>query len=918
VSLDHRRGAAFAPGEGTEYLRAGWDLDQTLNLYIETAHRLNDLGAVFTWTGHGTSHEGFDAEWRGVEIMTVDGDLLSRAEVFDEGDLDAALAKFDQLSRPTPRLENVASQAYERFRRYFADRDWAAMAELLTADTSVDDHRRVVNAEIRRGRDVEIVNMRAFADVGAKKSTATVIAIRGEHLVLCRTCISGDDEQPGGFRIEMLNIVETTAEKRILARAAYDPDDFEAAICELDARYIAGEAAAHAHFWSVITNAYATLNKQELPPVTSKWVTTDHRLRATFEAADQTAYIRGAWDLTPDLKMYVEAVHRLSNLGAVVTHAAYGSTQQGFDAEWRMIGLLTAGDDNIGRSELFNESDLDTALARFEELQPQARRLDNAASQVAERFWTYFANHEWAAMAEIIADDCCTHDRRRVVNADVLRGRAAHVTNMRAVVEVGFDGLTSTVLATREHRLALIRVHSSARGSAPGEVTAEMLSVVEIDTDNRLAGAVIFDSDDIDAAFEELDARYLAGEAAAHAHAWSVIARTTAAFNRHELPAADWVIIDHRQLAPIDASDLPAAVRAIWDLTPDLSTRIEAVHRLSSSGAVVTNAAHGTSPEGFAAEWRVVDLVTVEGDRISRDEFFDEADLDAALARFDELDRRTPSCENAATRTWARAADAFNGRDVDSFLARMTADGQLEDRRKGLRAIHKGAARRKAVRAVFEEAPVSWRMHAEPIATRGSRLELTRECYCDTNDADRPIVVELLHVMELGDDDLIRDIVSFDPDDRDDAFAELTARWIASGEVAYPELIEVVDRINAAINRHDWEAVATHFASAEYVDHRQLAHAVDGTIADWLSSLQTTGSRVPNFWVELAEVLARSAIGIVGRMALKGTSTDGASIEIPFVVLTLLHGERVTRLEAFDEDQRDLALVRLQEFNRPV
>src|SRR6202044_977593 len=87
---------------------------------------------------------------------------------------------------------------------------------------------------------------------------------------------------------------------------------------------------------------------------------------------------------------------------------------------------------------------------------------------------------------------------------------------------------------------------------------------------------------------------------------------------------------------------------------------------------------------------------------------------------------------------------------------------------------------------------------------------------------------------------------------------------------------------------------------------------------DWLSSLQTTGSLVPNFWVELAEILARSAVGIVGRMELKGTSTDGAAIEIPFVVLILLHGERVTRLEAFEEDQRDVALARLEERSRPV
>ena len=75
-----------------------------------------------------------------------------------------------------------------------------------------------------------------------------------------------------------------------------------------------------------------------------------------------------------------------------------------------------------------------------------------------------------------------------------------------------------------------------------------MLSVVEIDADERIAAVVVFDPDDIDAAFAELDARYLAGEAAAHAHTWSVIARAYAAFNRHELPATtpDWVNIDHR------------------------------------------------------------------------------------------------------------------------------------------------------------------------------------------------------------------------------------------------------------------------------------------------------------------------------------------------------------------------------------
>ena len=57
---------------------------------------------------------------------------------------------------------------------------------------------------------------------------------------------------------------------------------------------------------------------------------------------------------------------------------------------------------------------------------------------------------------------------------------------------------------------------------------------------------VMFDPDDIDAAFEELDARYLAGEAAAHAHTWSLIAEAYAALNRHELPPTTLGLGQHR------------------------------------------------------------------------------------------------------------------------------------------------------------------------------------------------------------------------------------------------------------------------------------------------------------------------------------------------------------------------------------
>ena len=62
-------------------------------------------------------------------------------------------------------------------------------------------------------------------------------------------------------------------------------------------------------------------------------------------------------------------------------------------------------------------------------------------------------------------------------------------------------------------------------GPRPGAEAfhVEVLDVVEINAEARLAAALSFDPDDIDAAFEELDARYLAGEAAAHSHTWTLV-----------------------------------------------------------------------------------------------------------------------------------------------------------------------------------------------------------------------------------------------------------------------------------------------------------------------------------------------------------------------------------------------------------
>ena len=264
---------------------------------------------------------------------------------------------------------------------------------------------------------------------------------------------------------------------------AFDPDDLDAAFEELEARYLAGEAAAHAHTWSVIANTYAAHNQGDPANV----VNVDHR-RVARSPGDLTAAIYR--EVTPNLRTYVVAVHRLNELGVVVTGVSFGTSPEGFKAEWRKIQLLTVKGNSTNRNEIFDESDLDAALAKFDELSRPASQLENATSQVYERLWTHFKAGDWRAVAELFTDDISHDDRRRVVNAGVrTRPGCCNWRTCGRLADIGAD-VSSSILATRGERLVLNTVRTSNSDLRPGEFDTEMLNIIETDSDGRIVAGV--------------------------------------------------------------------------------------------------------------------------------------------------------------------------------------------------------------------------------------------------------------------------------------------------------------------------------------------------------------------------------------------------------------------------------------------
>ncbi|MBW0016168.1 MAG: hypothetical protein JO236_01255 [Mycobacterium sp.] len=934
--VDHRQVITIPPNDMLENFRASWDLVPNLSLYIEAVHRLSDIGAVFTQAVKGTSEEGFEAEWRINNTTMFEGENINRVEMFDESDIDTAIARFEQLSQPAPRLENAASQAVERYVAHFVARDWDALAEVLADDIVIDDRRRIVNAGTRHGRETEIANLRATADAGFTYMTSVVIAGRGERLILARA--AGRDDGSEEFLSEALAVVEVSSHNQIRAIVVFDIDDFEAAIAELDTRYLAGEAAAHARSWSVITEGYASLNRRELPATTTDFANIDHRRGRAFAPGDLRPYLRASWDVSPRFRIYIEAVHRLSDLGAVVTHTAYGTSSEGFEAEWREVNLLTADGDAVNQCELFDEADIDAALAKFEQLHPQMRapenaasrtidrflafavlarfeelhrrahRVENPASQAAQRFFASLGARNWVAMADILVDNSFSDDRRRVVNAGVWHGRDVLIAKLRETTDPGVEVEISAVSAIRGRRLALSQVRWSISEHGPEAFRSEALCITEMESDELIAAIIMFDPDDMDTALKELDARYLAGEAAPYAQTWSVIAEAHAGFNRHELPAttSDPVYIDHQPLVSVEEVDLAATLRAVWDLTPQASVYIEAVHRLSEAGAVITQALKGTSKEGFDAEWWMIDVFIVQGDLISRVEVFDEADIDAAITRFEELQPRPRRLENAATRAGDRFFTLFRARDWEAIAKALTEDSSVDDRR---RVVNAGRwDRRNSVITNMQALAEGWtNLTMTVVATRGERLALTRICSSNRDLRYGNFDVEMLTIIEIDTDERIRAQVLFSLDDLDSAFAELDVRYLAGEAAALAHTWSVVAKACAALSQRGLFPTTPDWVN---VDHRRGIAFKSGDLTEYIRSAWNLLSG-GGIYAKTAHRL--SDLGAVYSWVGYGTSQDGSDVEFHGVNLLTVEGDLVNRVEIFDETDLDAALARFEE-----
>ncbi len=933
VLFDHRPaslGDVHGPDEMVAAYKPITELVPDARWRILEINAIDGESAVVSVVVSGHSVDGGEVELPTIGYVqrTPDG-RVRRIDIFPTDDLEGALACF--AAERTTQDATVATATLSRFFDAWLSGDREAVPGFLDPEIRWEDHRAGMSASYR-GRDAAVEYLSTSEAVFGDLQIADLefIATRGQNLALWRIVLAATDRS---FEVEFYGVSEYGENGLCTRFDCFDPADFDQALAKLEERYLETLDAGRAAVWDTWRRAvaahaardwdlYATLLGEGM-------VFVDHRLASlgTLDAQELSAALRGMIELAPDLRSTATKIHEIDECGAIYDLKVFGTNADGGTIEQSTIGISEMRDGRIVRWEIFDERDRDEAQARFRELRIPSALVENAASRVASRGLQDAVAGDYESMRRMMRDDAAFDDRRKGVGS-VLVGADKIIENARVIRDLGSIDASYETLATRGERVCIGRIYYR---NAAIDFDADMIELSELDPSGRMIFTALFDPDDADDAFRELERRYLDGECAPFKDVWDPIVRVVAAYNSRDWVtlrsgfADDVVVTDHRltSLGTMNGFDaFMESVEGLIGVVPDLRCRITGVGAIDVNNAMFDVVFSGTNTSGGDVELPACFIEVVKDGWIVRQEYFDLDDRAAAIRRFEELSdgpesETGPADEGDLPNRSARVADAFidpfNRRDWDALAELYSPTLVFEDRRAGLSASYVGREAHVAQMQVMGDLGARAR-RAEAVATRGERLVLNRTTWIVETGAET-LEVENLLLHEIDAGELTQTIVVFDPDDGDEAFRDLERRYLEGDCAPFKEVWTPIVGAIDAFNRRDWESwIATAAEDFESVDHRPAGWGAtapaDGVIDRMLVDL------VPDLKMRVLAVEAINDHGCMIHGRSTGTNSAGGEVEITSYVVLLVADGKVRRLEEFPLDSRTKALTRFEELTR--
>jgi hypothetical protein len=482
--------------------------------------------------------------------------------------------------------------------------------------------------------------------------------------------------------------------------------------------------------------------------------------------------------------------------------------------------------------------------------------------------------------------------------------------------------IQTSPIAIRGERLALQRLFASAQDPTSYEV--ELLLLTELDTEGRIVGVVHFDPENVDAAFEELDERFLASDEATELSRAGHDLLT--AYNTREwerfgaLFTDDCVVVDHR---PVSGGVMQGAEARILNsqeliaLVPNLRMMILAVDRESASLMLARTRSAGTDELGNPVEFVNSVIMRSSGSQISLLEYFAPEAINEAMARYEELESEASSAaldtsahahlENVCMVAARRLDEAALRGDWPAVAAQLAEDITLEDRRQGLRWSLVG---RDALLEQMRIIAAGSQIHHEPLAVRGDRLALWRHTVLAGG-----FEVESLVVLELNEAGQHWRGINFEPDDLDGAFRVLDERYLNGEGAPYAQVWLPICELRLGYNTRDWLRTRALLADdATLADHRPVSLGVL-TADEWVRSMSVQVDLSPDMRFFYPTILYIDSRVVVSELHAIGSTSEGGEVELRFINVDLVRGGLIRRHEWFPIDALDTALARARELS---
>ncbi len=517
-----------------------------------------------------------------------------------------------------------------------------------------------------------------FLDVSAEvggdelvERATELLAIRGEELALVRAT----NVYPAARTVAY--VILEADDQRLTRLDRFDDDQLTDAIEELDRRWLAGCGLPADAFVVAAWSKVNTLQAGDLSSIVhADFEFTDHRsLHIDTDGVSFDEFVRRGW-AEADTWALVTEVHRFEESGTVFTRV-----ERNRDDEICIVMVAEEADGALRRLDIFDPHDLDAALGLFDGRQSGTFRsvpagsvpAPNRAYRIADEFGRAVIAGDRDTMLLLLAEEFEIDHRgpaQLALGLAAPDGGAAFIDRaLTTAAHEGATSLTRTLVASRGDDLYL------AMSSLTTVTGDQLLNYALGEGDgHRLRRVTYFDESQLDDAMAELDRRYRLscgiGDDHWVARKWRSLTSLDADLF-DEVLAPDFRSVEHRagQLGVIDRAAVIEWVRAT---PPSTRWSIPVIHRLSDRGMVVERLETWANDTGAIRALGVIEF----GDGVNnRFDVYEPDDLDAALARYDEIVGAVH--QELTNRAWelVQRSEAIRRRGDRNGFRALLADG---------------------------------------------------------------------------------------------------------------------------------------------------------------------------------------------------------------------------------------------------